>query len=218
MLLSYVPIANMALGQLGESSKIAGPDEDSKPARAIKSAWEGTRQFVLSEAHWGFAIRTVELTARPADPTWPILLGRTPFPMPSDLVSLMEIVDPDLDLESDEYSIENGPSGQELLAACSGPITIRYVRDGKDLEDPARWSRGFVEAFTWQLAWQISDALGADKGRKDRALAAADRALKKAKRLNNRLKPSKAHETTPWTRARKAGIYRPTSATGTPHP
>lgn len=218
MLLSYVPIANTALGQLGESDRIDGPDEDSKPARTIKRAWEATRQFVLSEAHWGFALRTVELTARPADPEWPIVLNRTAFPMPADLVTLVEIVDPDLDIESDLYSIESGPTGDELLVEGSGPVTIRYVRDGNDIADPKRWSRGFVEAFTWQLAWQISDALGADKGRKDRALAAADRALKKARRNNNRLKSSKAHETTPWSRARSTGIYRPTSATGTPHP
>jgi hypothetical protein len=63
-MLTYVPIANTALQHLGEADRIVTPDEDSKPARAIKAAWEPTRLFVLAEAHWSFAIRTLELTAR----------------------------------------------------------------------------------------------------------------------------------------------------------
>jgi hypothetical protein len=45
------------------------------------------------------------------------------------------------------------------------------VRDGADIADPARWTPAFDQAFAWRLAWQISDEMGADKARKDRALA-----------------------------------------------
>jgi hypothetical protein len=68
MLLSYVPIANHALGHIGEDDRISDPDEDSRAAREIKTAWETTRLFVLADANWSFATRTFELAARPDNP------------------------------------------------------------------------------------------------------------------------------------------------------
>lgn len=205
---TYVQIANVALQHIGEGDRITAPDEASKPARAIKAAWDLTRLFVLSEAHWAFALRTLELTARSADPLFPIALGRNAFPMPADLVELVEIVTPCLDDESDSYSIERGPNGTELLTDDPGPITIRYVRDNEAIADPTSWPPAFVEAFAWHLAWQISEELAADKARKDRAQAAAIAALRKAKRANTRTKSPRAEATTPWTSARQGGFLR----------
>jgi hypothetical protein len=207
--LTYVPIANIALGHLGEDDRIQAPDDDSKPARSVKRAWEATRQFVLAEAHWSFALRTVDIAQRADDEDWPIALGRKAFPLPADLVELVEIVEPCfLEEEEDRYSIERGPNGQELLADVAGPITVRYVRDGADIADPTSWSPAFIEAFAFRLAWQISDTLGADKARKDRVLLASDRALKLAKRNNRRTKPRQAQVEGEWIRARRRGAER----------
>lgn len=202
--LSYVPLANIALGHLGEDDRISAPNDDSKAARAIKSAWEPTRQFVLAEAHWSFASRTVDLTQRPDNPEWPIALGRKAFPLPSDLVTFVEIVEPEyLDDEEDRYTIEGGPDGGlEILADEAGPITVRYIRDSKAIADPSRWPPAFAEAFAFRLAWQISDELGADKARKDRALTASDRALKLARRGNTRTKGRRRQHGGDWVRAR----------------
>jgi hypothetical protein len=207
--LTYVAIANIALGHLGEDDRIQAPDEDSKPARTVKRAWEATRQFVLAEAHWSFALRTVDLAQRADDADWPIALGRKPFPLPADLVELVEIVEPCyLEEEEERYSIERGPSGQEILTDDAGPITVRYVRDGADIADPTSWSPAFIEAFAFRLAWQISDGLGADKARKDRALLASDRSLKLAKRNNRRTKPRQGEVEGEWIRARRRGVER----------
>jgi hypothetical protein len=207
-MLTYVPIGNTALQHLGEADRITDPNEDRKPARAIKTGWEPTRLFILAEAHWSFASRTVELAARPDDPEWPIALGRKAFPLPADLVSFIEIVEPCSLDEAESYTIEEGPTGSELLADETGPITIRYVRDSKAIADPARWPPAFIEAFAFRLAWQIADELAADKGRKDRALAASNAALKLAKRANARTKAGRRHATTPWTAARRTGVER----------
>lgn len=207
-MLTYVPLANLALQHLGEGDRIASPDEESKGARAVKAAWEGVRLFVLSEAHWSFAIRTLALTARTDDPDFPLALNRRAFPLPADLVTLVEIVDPDLDADEDLYSVEGGPSGSEILTEDPGPITIRAVFDRPEFADPARWPPSFDRAFSFYLAWQISDEMGADKARKDRALNGYGSALKVAKRTNARTKAPKAQATTPWTRARSSGIAR----------
>lgn len=202
--MDYVAIANMALQQLGEDDRISAPDEDSRAARAVATAWEGNRIAVLTEAHWSFALRTVELAARPADPLFPIALGFTPFPMPADLLALVEILEPRVELEDDSYSIEAGPSGgEELLIGTSGPITIRYTRDTALLKDPANWSPAFVEAFAFRLAWQIAEAMGSGKGAKDRAYGAWGAAIKKAKRANARKKASQERTPGPWELARR---------------
>jgi hypothetical protein len=207
--LTYVPIANRALGHLGEDDRIDAPDEASRPARAVKRAWEATRQFVLAQAHWSFALRTVALTQRVPQDEWPIALGRNAFPLPADLVELVEIVQPDCLVDDDDaYSIERGPNGQEILADDPGPIVVRYVRDGLDISDPTSWPPAFVAAFTYRLAWEISDALGADKGRKDRALNAYDRELRLARRANARTKPRQRNREGDWVKSRQRGFDR----------
>jgi hypothetical protein len=125
---------------------------------------------VLAQANWSFAIRTVELAPSAGSVDWPIALGRNAFPLPADMARFVEIVDPELDDQDDSYSIEGGPTEPSCYATETGPITVRYVRTGADLEDPLKWPANFVEAFTWRLAWQIAEPLSADKGRKDRAL------------------------------------------------
>lgn len=207
-MLTYVPIANTALQHLGNADRIVAPEEDSKPARAVKVGWEPTRLFVLAEAHWSFAIRTIEIAARGDDPKFPIALGRKAFPIPADCVTFIEIVEPCALDEEDSYSIEAGPTGMEILCDHPGPLTIRYVRDGEDVADPARWSPAFVEAFAFRLAWQISDELAADKARKDRALGASDKALRLARRTNARTKAARAQAVTPWAAARHSGVQR----------
>jgi hypothetical protein len=208
-MLSYVPIANAALQHLGEGDRIESPDQtDSKAARAVKVAWDPTRLFVLSEAHWSFAIRTVAIAERAAHDDFPLALGRRAFPLPADLVSLVEIVDPFLDDDEESYSVEAGPEGSEILVDHAGPLVIRYVRDIPAIADPARWPPSFTQAFTFRLAWQISDEMGADKARKDRALGGYGAALKLAKRTNARTKAPRRQATTPWTAARGRGVAR----------
>lgn len=205
MLQSYVSFANMAVGHLGEDDRISDPDEDSRVARIVKTHWDTTRLAVLEEANWSFATRTVELVQRAADPLFPIARNRKPFPLPADLVTLIEIVEPDLNDDNDEFAIEAGPVGSELLADEAGPITIRYVRDGADIADPARWSAQFGRAFGFLLAWQISDGLAADKGRKDRAWKSYETAIAKAKRANARTRPFRRNPPSDWARARHGG-------------
>lgn len=205
---SYVAIANMALGHLGEDDTISAPDEESRAARLVATHWNTTRLFVLEEAAWSFASRTIELVQRADDPNWPIALNRKPFPLPADLVTLAEIVKPDLNDDDDEFAIEGGPVGSELLVEEDGPITIRYVRDGADIADPARWSAAFVQAFAFRLAWQIADGMAADKGRKDRALSSYTAAIRKAQRVNARTKPFRRNPRSDWARARHGGSGR----------
>jgi hypothetical protein len=199
-----VGLSNLALQHIGEDDRIVSPDEDSRPARAIRTAWDLTYEFVLAEANWGFATLTLAIGKRAVHPDFPIALERNAFPLPPDLVRFGEVIEPDLNDETDAFSIEGGPNGSELLAAEDGPITIRYVANRAEFKDPARWPSLFCEAFAFRLAWQISDALAADKARKDRAFDGSEKALSRARRANNRMKARKGNASTPWSRSRRS--------------
>lgn len=202
MILDRTQIANLALQHIGEDDRISDLEEESRPARIVSRAWEPTRLLVLAAVHWSFAARTLELAARPVDPNWPIALDRTAFPLPADFVNLTEIVAPELNDDDDEFAIESGPSGAELLVANPGPITIRYIQDTAAIADPARWCAGFVDAFAQRLAWQISDPLAAKTSRKDRAWNAYLGAIRQAKKDNARTKPFRRNPPSDWSRAR----------------
>jgi hypothetical protein len=203
-----VSLSNLALQHIGEDDRISSPDENSRAARIIRTAWTPTFEFVLGEANWGFASLTRALVKRAVNPDFPIALERNAFPLPADLVRFGEVLDPDLNDDNDEFSIEGGPNGTELLADEDGPITIRYVANRAEFADPARWPPLFCEAFAFRLAWQISDPLAADKARKDRAFNASEAALSRARRANNRMKAPKGNAATPWSRARISGTPR----------
>jgi hypothetical protein len=199
-----VGLGNLALQHLGEDDRISDLEEDSRPARIIKRAWDNTRIFVLAAAHWSFACRTVELAARAPNPDWPIAAGRSAYPLPAELVTLAEIVEPNLYDDDNEFQIEAGPNGSELIVEHAGPITIRYVANRPETADPVRWSPGFAEAFTFRLAWQISDSLSAKTSRKRLADEAYQLALRKAKKANARTKPFRRNPPSDWSRARHA--------------
>jgi hypothetical protein len=206
--MNRVQLSNLALQHIGEDDRITSPDESSRPARILRNAWDATFEFILGEANWSFAILTRALVARAVNTNFPLALERTAFPLPADLVRLVEIVDPDLSDDNDEFSVEGGPNGSELLCEETGPITIRYVANRAEFADPARWPPLFCEAFAFRLAWQISDALAADKGRKDRVARAAEEMLAKARKANNKFKAPKGNAMTNWSRARIVGTNR----------
>lgn len=210
-MLTYVPIANLALQHIGEDDRIDDPNESSRPARIVKNAWLPTFLFILSEANWSFAKQTIDLVKRATDVDFPIARGRVAYPLPADMVRFIEIIEPELDDDDDSYSIEAGPNGLEIQCDDQGttPLTVSLIRNLAPWQDPTRWPPPFVKAFAFELAWQISDPLSADKGRKDRARASADKAISAAERANNRTKGRMKQLPTDWNRARRgAGFAR----------
>jgi hypothetical protein len=199
-----VGLGNMALQLLGEDDRIDNLDEDSRAARIVKRAWDNTRIFVLAAVPWAFACRTVELAARAPSAEWPIAGGRSAYPLPVELVTIAEIVEPNLHDDDDEFQIEAGPNGQELIADHVGPIVVRFVANQAETADPVRWSPGFAEAFVARLAWQISDSLACKTSRKRMAEEAYERALRKGRKANARTKPFRRNPPSDWTRARHA--------------
>jgi hypothetical protein len=79
------------------------------------------------------------------------------FPVPTDFVRLVEVLDPACIRESYKYE------RKAILANTDGPVFIRYAAD---IEEVGDWDDLFVQAFAARLAFQIADRITGDRGRK----------------------------------------------------
>lgn len=193
-----VEIANMATGFFGEDDQIRSPDDDTKPARSVRAVWSLVRKFVLTKADWSHAKRRARLSARTADANFPIIGFTYAYPVPARFIRLVRILEPVG--ARDDYQLQRGPSGREILTDWAGPLEIEYI---EDVEDPALWSAEFKDCFAMRLAWQVADRLSGDKGRKEQALKAYKEALRDGKNSDARQQAPREHAPTPWNSARR---------------
>lgn len=186
----YVTIANLALSKIGEDDQIRDPDQDSHAARTVRAVWDQIRRAVLRAHPWNFALKRFECAARTGAVPHP---WENAFPLPSDCVRLIEVLDPAS--VRDTYELE----GRELLADTAGPVFIRYV---SDITETALWDDLFVEAFACRLAFQIADRITGDRGRKDDCWQAYRFALREAKGTDARENPPIPFPDSSWVTAR----------------
>lgn len=138
---SDVDIANLALTDLG-SQRITALTDATEHARKVNSVFAQTRQELLAEHPWNFAIKRANLG----------LLGSTPefgwsyqFSLPTDYLRIAN--SPEVDPETD-YVIEGG-----MLLADVNAIKLRYVFDQTDT---TKYSPKFVAAFAALLAARLA--------------------------------------------------------------
>ncbi|MEE9351523.1 MAG: hypothetical protein V3U78_04630 [Thiotrichaceae bacterium] len=136
---SEVDICNIALSELGEEPIIA-LSEDSKAARLCNLFFADTRDMVLREHPWNFAIKRASL-ARLLDN--PIYEFDAQFQLPSDYIRIVKIEDDHLD-----FRVE----GSKLLINTNS-VKIEYT---SRITDTAAFDPLFVEALALRLAEKMS--------------------------------------------------------------
>ena len=139
MAISDVSICNTALITLGEDP-IASFDDDVKAARLCNSIYEDTRDAVLRDAKWNFALERVELALLTTTPEFEF---SNQFQLPADCI---RVVYTDDDLAP--YRIE----GNKLLTDSSS-VKILYV---KQVTDPVQFDTTFRAALSARLAMEMA--------------------------------------------------------------
>ncbi len=193
-------VANLGLGYCGEGKISSIDDSASKSARTIKSVFSQLRRELLSLGNWSFAQRTLELTERAANVDFPLPHFANAFPLPAGFLRLDDIIEPKLG--ADEWAIEEGPTGPELLCD-TGEIPI--VRVTMDHLVPARWSPLFIKLFAAEIGLRCGPELNGDKGQRDRAKIDRRDALRELRSNNLQTKAVKAKGGTPFTTSRSYG-------------
>ena len=138
---SKVEIANIALMHVGDNV-ITSFSDGTVAANAINTVYEVTRDAVLRDHTWNFAIKQ----ATPSlDAVTPIYGFNHRFDLPTDLIRLIEIED------NPKYKIES-----RFILTDSNPINIRYIYKNETVTE---YDSMFVQALAVRLAGTIAERL-----------------------------------------------------------
>ncbi|WP_414902464.1 hypothetical protein ACMT1E_04340 [Sphingomonas flavalba] len=168
---SQTRIVNKALTILGSTSRVLSLTDNSPAAKVAFRLWDETRDEVLAEHPWNFAVARTDI-ARSGDHV-PATGWSAAFELPADLLRWL----PWREDHPDHFAGEQ--EGQYILANGNGPLFIRYIRR---IEDVARWSSGFTAAFTARLGFYMARPITASGTMMDRMERMYDKAMADARR------------------------------------
>lgn len=139
MATSNVQIVNNALVRIGGSS-IISLDENSEAARAANLIYEQTRDAVLRDHLWNFAMSRASLAANAVAPAFGYVYS---YALPTNCLRVIQ-----LEEKSMVFKIE----GRNLLTDES-PARIIYV---SQVTDPNQFDAMFTEALSARLAAELA--------------------------------------------------------------
>ena len=135
---SVVDICNRALNLIGQST-IADLTEVTPVAQKLNLMWPNLRDSVLRSHPWNCAAERVTLARLGSTPAWGFSFE---YQLPTDCLRVVKI-DPDAN-----YSVEG-----RKLRCDQEELDLLYV---KRLEDSTQYDSELAEAFSFQLAAELS--------------------------------------------------------------
>lgn len=161
-------LANIALGHLGEA-RIMDLEEQTPQAEHCRRMWNLTRDALLRQRHWNFALRRTVLAQ---DATAPLFDKAYSYTLPSDYLLAIEVNgrqagtgEATFDLVGD--TIQTNDSGVAML----------YVRRETDCK---RWDSSFCEAFAYKLAAAIAPSITTAPGLAEKLAQSAEMVVYRA--------------------------------------
>ena len=178
-----IEIANRALVLLGEQ-RITSFDDNSKPAREVKSQYDLTRRAELRANRWAFALKRAQLAALPNPPVGAPEFGKV-YNFPTDALRITDIGDIFVGMAFTNYRGKSEAAwaieGRQILTSIAPPLNIRYVWD---IQDGQQFDALFVDALSARLAVDLGIVLTEATGRVDNAKALYAIAIRRAVQVN----------------------------------
>ena len=170
---SKIDIFNLALLKLAQDATIASFVERSKEARVAARLWEVTRDLVLADQHWPWAMRAMPLAvaAEPPQPGWRLRYSR-----PADCITVVAVTD-EAGMRAGrrmarwcddgfrlrhavQYESAFGDEGTSLLCDLDQAFVVYVAR----VEDTERYPPLFVDALACKLAEEAAPVVIGDRG------------------------------------------------------
>lgn len=139
MATTFVEIANRAITFLG-ATPISSLDDDTKEGRACKRLFEQTRDQLLRDHPWNFAIKRASLAA---NITAPLFEYTNAFDFPTNTLRIIEVD------TTEEWAVE----GQQIVSDAAAPLNVVYI---ERVSDPNLFDPKFTETFALRLAADIA--------------------------------------------------------------
>ena len=172
---SPVDIFNLALISLGQTTitAIDPPDSGSKAARLCAQIYPTMRDEVFRKHPWRRLKKRLSLAADTAAPAWGYT---TQYPLPADLITLIEIYVGDAPLRNWELE------GEMLLCNETAALNIRYIANSTD---PNSWDHLLINALGDRWAVDLAEPLTGDSNKKSFAIGKYEEVLNEAKRASS---------------------------------
>ncbi len=161
-----VRLINIALSRIGDFS-ITSLDEGTPQQKKTVTFFNNCRRSMLRSHPWNFAVHEVELARIPDDIPQDFAYA---FQLPADFLRLLEVRD------ERRFKVQ----GRRVLSD-SKVCKVRYVRD---VEDPSQWDASFTDAFTYQLAADMTYGVVGQASMYELMLGAANQKLKTARHID----------------------------------
>ena len=183
---SVIDICNRALDKLGQGA-ITSLDDGTTASNLCNRNYEQTRDQLLRDHPWNFAVTRASLAPSTNEPVWGFA---NRFPLPSDCLRLIEVDR----LSSGEYQVE----GRAILAD-DFVLNIRYIRR---VTDPNDFDVAFIEALATRLALQLCEAITQSSQKKQMLWQDFEDALTRARRADGQENPPAIFEESEWISVR----------------
>jgi len=164
-----IAIGNRALQKLAAGS-ITALSDGSVLGDAVGLVYSDTRDFVLSQANWNFAIKRVVLTALSSVPSWGFAAEYT---LPADSIRVVKIED----ARPDDWSVEDG----KILSKQGTTINVLYIYRNVDT---TTYSQVFIEALSARIALELTEHLVQSRTKKETMAAEYNDAIRVARQIN----------------------------------
>lgn len=128
-------IANLSLALIGAES-IIDLEEDNPRAKTMNRLYGDIRKEVIAEGEWSFSIKRATLAKLETAPVWGF---GSAFQIPVDALRVLETDDMDTEWQREA----------DQIVADSSSLKIRYIAD---IDDPNKYTPGFIMAFAYRLA------------------------------------------------------------------
>ncbi len=189
-------LANVALGHLG-TAPIMSINQASPEAEHCRRMWNLTRDALLRQRHWNFALKRAAL---PKLADKPAFGWANAFELPEDYILAVDLNGRRSGTGEAHFDAE----GDRLL--CNeDQAELRYVRR---VINVAEWDASFCQAFSYQLAAAVAPALSAAQGMADRLLERGQQFMLQAfgpDNLETRPQAILAQTNSAWMAARLGG-------------
>lgn len=150
MAASDVDIVNMALSHLGDAANVSSiiPSDGSVQADHAARTYAQTRDWLLERFSWKFALRRATLAERS---DIDISSWLHVYAEPATCIRLLTILPTGYasDDQGMEFDTETDEDGAGIILTNAEDATARFIAR---VTDPARFSPGFTETFSWALA------------------------------------------------------------------
>jgi len=187
---SETAICNTALTRLGHD-QIASLDDESTAGRACKLLYRQTRDSLLREHPWNFAIRRATLARESAAPEFEYAYR---YPLPADCLRVIRLGEEVYSSADPDYRVEGG-----RVLTDEGSVHVEYIAQVADAEsfDPM-----FADCLAQRLAAELAIRLTDNSTLAEQAWRVYAQKLSLARTFDAREGTPRTIEADNWTVAR----------------